>query len=182
MENRFSASSSIVLDEFFQALAVFGAVNSREILKEAAAEIRQLISSDTGVSKEDTAMQLHKACGRLSLFGVHSLRNMSREVRYQIEDNSGLPMSYEARSQMLEGVRRAETEVTHLLDEFEIIAAPDVEERKASVVKSLFTLLFSGYLFGGIGFALTYTFMGLMVGAWSGLVLWLVALVWANRT
>lgn len=181
MEKRISSNSSVVLDEFFQALAVFGAINSREILKEAAAEIRQLISSDNGVAREDTAMQLHKACGRLSLFGVHTLRNMSREVRHQIEDNSGVPMSYEARSQMLEGVRRAETEVTHLLDEFEIIAAPAAEGRQTSVITSLFTLLFAGYLFGGLGFALTYTFMGLMVGAWTGLVLWLVAVILANR-
>ena len=34
METRIESNSSIVMDEFFEALAVFGAMNSREILKE----------------------------------------------------------------------------------------------------------------------------------------------------
>ena len=78
-------------------------------------------------------------------------------------------------------MRDAETEVTHLLDEFETLAAPVAEDRRTSGTTSLFSLLLTGYFCGGIGFVLTQTFMGLMLGAWTGLVIWLVAAVLAIK-
>ena len=168
----------VSLEELLQMLTVFGVENCRSILKETATDIRQIVSSKLNLAQDHSADDLHKACGRLSLFGVYAPRYMSRELRSAMEEDRMAEITYQSRVQMLETVQLAEEELNTLLDEYAIaLKAP---ASRPSALSNLFTLCVASYGGAAVGFAATFSIMAAFSGLCLGTLVWLTSVLLLN--
>lgn len=158
-----------------EAIRAFGIEGSRELLKVTSADIRSLTFQQQDLAQQERAFQLHKACGRLSVLGVEAPRQLSREIRVNLEEGRKVDIPYPARMRLLERVQAAEAEVTRILDGYENVEVIE-RERKSNVVATAFSLTVCGYGGAGGGFFLTGTLLGAVAGVVVGVAIWMMAM------